>query len=191
SNDGFPLFFRCINDIRAVAPMLAVKGDWDIDAGNAEPFSRAGLEALNGNHIVNIRGAKLCIVGVDSGASCRAALDAAPKWNPTILIYHSPGVISDLNYNLGGVDLFCCGHTHGGQIALPFYGALITQAATQREYASGLHRVGQCWVYTNRGIGMEGHFPRVRFCAKPELTVFNLIPAGDGAQSHIETNAAD
>jgi predicted MPP superfamily phosphohydrolase len=45
----------------------------------------------------------------------------------------------------------------------------------------GLYRVKGTWLYVSRGLGMEGgHAPRVRFLARPEVTVLDLVPAGGG-----------
>jgi predicted MPP superfamily phosphohydrolase len=69
------------------------------------------------------------------------------------------------------------GHTHGGQIALPLYGALITFSKYVKRYEAGLYREGETWLYVNRGIGMEGGpVPRVRFWARPEVTVIEISP---------------
>jgi uncharacterized protein len=62
---------------------------------------------------------------------------------------------------------------------LPFYGALITYAKYGKRFESGLYRAGKTTLYINRGIGMEGgSTPRVRFFARPEITVFHVRPAG-------------
>ena len=59
---------------------------------------------------------------------------------------------------------------------MPFYGALVTLSKYGKKYESGRYDTG--WhqvVYVNRGIGMEGGFvPRIRFWAKPEITVFHI-----------------
>ena len=137
-------------------------------------MEKAGLKPLGGFQIVNLKGARICIAGIASGMGCKDTVSKCPKNLPLILLYHSPASDVVLERATAGIDLIACGHTHGGQIAVPFYGALITQAQTKREYASGLNRINNTWIYTNRGIGMEGHFPRMRFCAKPELTIFEL-----------------
>jgi predicted MPP superfamily phosphohydrolase len=63
-------------------------------------------------------------------------------------------------------------------VALPFYGALVTFSVLGKKYESGLFREGATWMYVNRGIGMEGGFvPRVRFGARPEITVYEIAPA--------------
>jgi predicted MPP superfamily phosphohydrolase len=77
------------------------------------------------------------------------------------------------------IDLFCAGHVHGGQVALPFYGALVTLSRFGKQYERGLYHVGSMFMYVSRGIGMEGGVaPRVRFCSRPEITVIDLVPAG-------------
>ncbi len=81
-------------------------------------------------------------------------------------------LIEDLK-NLN-VDLYLAGHTHGGQIALPIYGALITLSKFGKKYESGMYTVDDTILYVNRGIG--GHASAVRFFARPEITVFEVGP---------------
>ena len=62
-------------------------------------------------------------------------------------------------------------------MALPFYGALITLSRFGKRFEAGLYRVEETRLYVNRGVGMEGgRAPRVRFFARPELTVIDLVP---------------
>jgi predicted MPP superfamily phosphohydrolase len=56
----------------------------------------------------------------------------------------------------GRANLYLAGHTHGGQVALPFYVALVTLSRFDKKYESGLQRVGNTYLYVSRGIGMEG-----------------------------------
>jgi len=75
------------------------------------------------------------------------------------------------------VDVYLCGHTHGGQIALPFYGALTTLSKHGKKYEAGLYHEGNTRLYVNRGIGLEGgKAPPMRFFARPEITVFEIGP---------------
>jgi predicted MPP superfamily phosphohydrolase len=74
------------------------------------------------------------------------------------------------------VDLFLCGHTHGGQVRLPFWGAVITMSKHHKRFESGLYDVGGVPMYVNRGVGCEGgSAPRVRFLCRPEVAVFDLV----------------
>jgi len=91
-----------------------------------------------------------------------------------ILLFHSPRLIHSLkNYP---VDLYLCGHTHGGQVALPGYGALVTLSKFGKRYEAGKYQVGNTILYVNRGLGMEGSHLRIRFFARPEITVFDIVP---------------
>ena len=95
--------------------------------------------------------------------------------NFNLFLYHN----TDLMDYFDGVpiDLYLCGHTHGGQVALPFYGALTTLSRHGKKYEAGLYRQEHIQLYVNRGIGMEGgRSPRVRFLARPEITVFDIGP---------------
>jgi uncharacterized protein len=95
-----------------------------------------------------------------------------PVPSPVVVLAHSPDAIAYAN----GADLLLAGHTHGGQIRLPWYGALITLTGTGKQFESGLHRAGHTWIYTNRGIGVEPLLP-VRFLCRPEVTVIDLTGA--------------
>ena len=112
--------------------------------------------------------------GVRSGIET-ALKDATPDAF-TLFLYHTPDAILEAA-ETGRVDLYCAGHTHGGQVALPFYGALVTLSKFGKKYESGLHREGRTWLYVTRGIGMEGDpAPRVRYFARTEVTVIELAP---------------
>ena len=62
-------------------------------------------------------------------------------------------------------------------MALPWYGAIVTLSKYGKQYEAGLYSIGTTHLYVNRGIGMEGGIaPRVRFFARPEITVVELVP---------------
>jgi uncharacterized protein len=95
-----------------------------------------------------------------------------------IVLGHAP------DFSLGTVDgvskdLFFAGHTHGGQVQLPFIGPLITFSEVPRRWAGGdlIHLSDQRALVVSRGIGMErGHAPRLRFLCPPEIVVFDVSP---------------
>ena len=102
-------------------------------------------------------------------------LEAIPPQDFTVFLSHVPGEIYQVARHKA--DLYCAGHTHGGQVALPFYGALITLSRFGKRFEAGLYRVEETRRYVNRGVGMEGgRAPRVRFVARPELTVIDPVP---------------
>ena len=91
----------------------------------------------------------------------------------TILLYHTPDLIETASAN--GIDLYLAGHTHGGQVRLPFYGALITFSRYGKKYEMGQYQVGETTLYVSRGLGMDGTpLPRIRFLCPPEIVVFEL-----------------
>ncbi len=77
------------------------------------------------------------------------------------------------------IDLHLCGHTHGGQIALPFLGPPMTLSQLPKRFARGLHEFGPQWMNVNPGLGMEGNFaPRIRFLCPPQIDVLVLRGGG-------------
>jgi uncharacterized protein len=80
-----------------------------------------------------------------------------------------------------GYQLVMAGHTHGGQLCLPFYGALVTNCGLDRSRAKGPSRWGaNMALHVSAGIGTSPFAP-VRFCCRPEATLLTLIatPMGD------------
>lgn len=91
----------------------------------------------------------------------------------TLLLYHTPDLIKTAAFS--GIDLYLAGHTHGGQIRLPFYGALITFSSYGKQYEMGQYTELGTTLYVTRGLGMEGSIaPRARFLCPPELVVIDL-----------------
>jgi predicted MPP superfamily phosphohydrolase len=98
----------------------------------------------------------------------------------TILLYHSPDMAPQSA--LLGIDLQLSGHTHGGQVRLPFFGALYTASLTGKRFEAGRVQVGNMVVYVTRGIGMEGAAaPRVRFLCPPEVILWYISSPQDVA----------
>ena len=84
-----------------------------------------------------------------------------------------------------GADLVIAGHTHGGQLALPFYGALVTNCDLDSRRAKGLHGwpgprpdrpggAGSTWLHVSAGLGTSPYAP-VRFACRPEATLLTLV----------------
>jgi uncharacterized protein len=105
----------------------------------------------------------------DNTSSLPKALEAVPPKAPVILLNHYPDVFEKA-VNVG-VNLVLVGHTHGGQIGIPFL-IHMSNYAYKSNYMSGLFSSGKTKMYVNRGIGTT-NFP-VRFLCRPEITVFDF-----------------
>jgi predicted MPP superfamily phosphohydrolase len=76
-----------------------------------------------------------------------------------------------------GFALLLAGHTHGGQVCVPGYGALITNCDLPPAMAKGLHRWpgSEAWLHVSAGLGTHPTAP-YRFACRPEATILTLIP---------------
>ena len=76
-----------------------------------------------------------------------------------------------------GYGLILAGHTHGGQLCLPFFGALVTNCQIDRSRVKGPSRWGaHTRLHVSAGIGTSPFAP-ARFCCRPEATPLTLVPA--------------
>ena len=90
-----------------------------------------------------------------------------------ILLYHTPDLAPEAAE--AGIDLHLSGHTHGGQVRLPGFGALVTASLYGKAFEMGRYEIGGMTLYVTRGIGMEGTLaPRVRFLCPPEIVAWEL-----------------
>jgi predicted MPP superfamily phosphohydrolase len=103
---------------------------------------------------------------VDPDASVHIGLTHSPE--PRVL----DGFAQD------GYDLVVAGHTHGGQLRIPYYGALVTNCGIDRERCQGLHRwSGDTWLHVSAGMGTSPYTP-FRFACPPEASLLTLVPRG-------------
>jgi uncharacterized protein len=179
SADAAPVFQQFVRNLAAIAPTYAVRGNWDPPGSSARLFGETGVVELMGVPLrLSIKGTEISISGdpAESMSSVEAAFRLVPKDTFRLYLHHYPDRIYEVANE--GVDLYLAGHTHGGQVALPLYGALITFSKYDKQFEWGLYKVQDTWLYVNRGIGMEGaRAPRVRFWARPEITVIDIKPA--------------
>lgn len=109
-------------------------------------------------------------------------LERLPGADLRILLAHYPDVALALGRGTR-VDLTIAGHTHGGQVRIPFFGPPITLSRVPRRVAGGgLSDMDGRRLYVSRGLGSErGLAPRIRFLAPPEVSLLTLVPR-DGSE---------
>ena len=138
-------------------------------------MKRAGIvEVTNANRRLERSGESLWIAGVGDLWEDEQRLDRAlagvPADGTALLLSHNP----DYNEQMDDrrVELMLCGHTHGGQVALPFVGPPIVPSRFGQKYAAGLVRDDWKQVYISRGVGTIT--PPVRSGCRPEVTLLTL-----------------
>ncbi len=176
---------RCAEIITTLTAPLryGILGNHDVAYGAAEvtrALTAHGTPVLVNRHLpVERNGARLWLCGVDDPGTSHPDLDLAiPSQpdGPVLLMAHEPDYADDVVAHPRGhlVDLMLAGHSHGGQIRLPFLGPLVLPPMAEK-YPEGYYRFNQMQLYVNRGIGTVG-LP-FRLNCPPEITVITLNPA--------------
>jgi predicted MPP superfamily phosphohydrolase len=174
---------QVLGGLRAREGMYAVRGTHQVDPSALLPVLFAGLPIhwLRNEHLtVGQDGCRLTFAGVSCTRqremdvrALERALAGAPGEPFTVLLYHTPDLVSEAASR--GVDLYLAGHTHGGQIRLPLYGALMTATDAGKRYEMGRYDIRDLTLYVSRGVGMEGMAaPRARFLCPPEIVCIDL-----------------
>lgn len=185
SPGGLPVFRSLLEKVARIAPTFAVKGNWDTwYFGALERFVGTGARELDGDHAsLDVGGVTVHVAGAafDHPELVDAAVGTLPADGIAIVLYHAPFPDLVAREHAARVDVFCAGHVHGGQVALPGYGAIITFSRFGKRFERGLYPDADGFgfpLYVSRGIGMEGGFaPRVRFWSRPEVALIELVPA--------------
>lgn len=103
---------------------------------------------------------------------------ADPRADVRIGALHAPEPRLLDQFAADGYDLVLAGHTHGGQLCLPWYGTLVTNCGLDCGLARGLHRYpadGQPWLHVSAGLGTSPYMP-ARFACRPEASLLTLVP---------------
>jgi len=178
--DYIEMVIRVLSNLHA-GQKMAVLGNHDQwDGAVTEKRLVKGLEAIDIQVLRNrsqaiVRGSdRIYIGGTDDiwfSYNLNRALDQIPKQAFKILLSHSPDVVDDLDATRR-IDLTLCGHTHGGQVAIPYLSQYFIPIKNPSRYLSGLVTEQYGYTYVNRGIGTLV-FP-FRFNASPEITYLTL-----------------
>ncbi len=171
---ALPALRRVLGSMSAPHGKLAVRGNWDVWYwGNLVLLGGTGFEWLDGERRLRVRGQDLRLVGLpyadgETGLRARRLLELpAPGWR--LFLYHTP----DLAPRLRSADLYLSGHTHGGQVSLPLFGALVTLSDHGKRFERGRYELGSTTLYVSPGIGVEPLIP-LRLGVRPEVLLVRL-----------------
>lgn len=181
---------RCTEMLAAITAPLryAVLGNHDAlvnpDAV-ADNLQSHGIPVLANRYVpLERQGQRIWLSGIEDACVQRPDLQAAVptrgvrQQEPVILLGHEPDFADVVAKH--GVDLMLSGHTHGGQIRIPFMRPHFLPELGDK-YVEGLFAIDQMQLYVNRGIGTVG--VPLRFRCRPELTLITLQQKNEGERS--------
>ena len=150
-------------------------------------FSEHGwLDLSNTRRELTVAGRRIALAGVDDphlrrDRYQRIAGSADRSADLRLGLTHSPEPRVLDAFAADGYDLVLAGHTHGGQLRLPGYGAIVTNCGLDRSRARGASRWGaHTWLHVSAGLGTSPYAP-VRFACPPEASLLTLVPRNTGA----------
>ena len=164
-----------LGELRAPLGVYAVLGNHDWWQGGpaiAAALRQRGIVVLE-NDAAPVPGSALWVVGIGDDftghAQPQQAFAKLPPGASALVLMHDPASFADLPPVRGfGV----AGHTHGGQVALPFHGAIAIPTSAPREWAHGWIRHGRNSAYVTSGLGVS--ILPLRLFARPEWVLVTL-----------------
>lgn len=165
-----------MGDLKSNYGVYTVLGnhDWWIDGNKiTKELENNGINVLaNSDSKININGRIIHIGGVeDLYTRIPDIIKATPKnHKPTILLTHSPDLFPNVSNN---INLTLAGHTHGGQVRLPFIGGLIVPSKYGNRYSQGLITEDGKKMIVTKGIGTS--ILPIRFNCIPEIVVIDFL----------------
>lgn len=169
---------REANAFLRALPLAAPLGVYAVE-GNAEGpgweqlFDGLDVHTFNSVRTETRPEFSLTAMGLLDSFNRRLRVEPAPGFH--IAMGHGP------DFSLGNIqaDLLIAGHTHGGQVQLPWIGPIVTLSGVPRSWASGVTQLsGGRTLIVSRGVGMErSAAPRLRFLCYPEIVMVEAVPA--------------
>jgi len=148
---------------------------------------RGWVDLTHNRREVDVAGLTIAAAGVDDAHLERDRYDTiagapSPAANLTLGVTHAPYTRVLDRFAADGYQLVMAGHTHGGQLRVPFYGALTTNCDIDRTRARGASHWGSgTALHVSAGIGTSPFAP-FRFCCRPEATLLTLVAAPTGGR---------
>jgi predicted MPP superfamily phosphohydrolase len=182
-----PVVAASLGKLRGRDGVFACMGNHDYFTDGEEmaaSLERAGLTLLR-NRGVEVRraGGRIYVAGVDDTWTRRDDLDAAlaarPEGAPVLLLAHDPALFPVAAER--GVALTLSGHTHGGQLGVPFFAKRFNLARTITRFTTGLYQIGAATLYVTRGLGTTGMPIRLSVPAEIAVLTLRRSAAAEGA----------
>lgn len=167
-----------LGKLRGKLGRFAVLGNhdnWEDGPATQAALAASGITELTNTGVwLNRDGARLRLCGVGDlwteQQNLMAALEPTSHSDAVILLSHNPDYVETLTDRR--VSLVLSGHTHGGQVVVPGYGAPMVPSRYGQKYVRGLVQGPVCPVFITRGVGTVT--PPVRFCCRPEVVLITL-----------------
>jgi len=182
-----PVVTRALGALKGRDGVFACMGNHDYFTEGeavATGLAAAGLRVLRNEGLEIARdGARIFLAGVDDTWTGRddlgAALAERPAGMPAVLLAHDPVLFPDAAAR--GVDLTISGHTHGGQLGVPFFAERWNLARVMTRFTSGIYRAGASTLFVSHGLGTTG--VPIRMLVPSEIAVLTLRRSGPAAAS--------
>ncbi|MGF1538860.1 MAG: metallophosphoesterase [Pleurocapsa sp.] len=168
-----------LNQINSSEVTLSVMGNHDRQHREEKKLEQALIKSKvinldNQIYVIHRDTEKLIFAGIDDPyvgqPDLTKVVEQLTDNSPVILLVHQPDFV-DISAKTGKFALQLSGHSHGGQIKMPFLPPSFLPPGGQK-YFAGLNQVDHTLVYTNRGLGMTA--VPIRFNSRPEITVFTF-----------------
>jgi predicted MPP superfamily phosphohydrolase len=175
----YPLMERLLAGLTSRHGFAGTLGNHDLSE-MLPAFERMGISMLMNQSLEVRQGTdSVWVIGLDDPHyfgcdDLSDALASVPAAAFKILLVHTPEVFEEALQH--GVNLYLCGHTHGGQLCLPLIGPVKTNAASPRKFARGVWQHKTLLGYTSSGVGCSGI--RARLLCPPELVLIELCHPG-------------
>lgn len=170
---------RIVDHLPPYKHIVATLGNHD-NSGSVKTLQEVGFEVLiNESFEIKHKEDSIQLIGLDDihffySEQSELEVKKAKKYPFTILAVHSPEIFELADES--EIDLYLCGHTHGGQVCLPGGKPLVTHSAAPKSLSSGPWKLGHTQGLTNRGLGSSGIPLRV-FCPG-EVAIITLKKSG-------------
>lgn len=171
-----PLGVYCVSGTPLVEPIERVRAFVN-GLDNLKLLENQWITVTTPGGPLHILGLSVTHVMSDDRALLKKMLLTAPANGLKLLLMHPPDIAPEANE--AGIDLYFCGHTHGGQIRLPLIGAIFSSSHLGQQFIMGRYELGATTLYTSRGVGLEGlGAPRARLLCPPEIVLWTIAGTG-------------